>query len=163
MRVIRAAALSALLAMALVHATPAQAASPSTGIISRAKPALSWKGGPFLLPRPVGCLGPSDPTCDYFFLRVNLEPGTEVEIKMTTPRGSPPSNAPIGSDDFDIYVWGPNDEILAEGATDSGNETIRFTHSHKLRNYVYEIEVVPFLVQPGTSYTARARAVQYTN
>jgi hypothetical protein len=105
-------------------------------------------------------MGPGDTTCDYFFLKLNLAPGSVVEIKMTTPR-STSGLAPIDGDDFDIYVWGPNDEIIASGATDSGNESLKFTHSQKLRNYVYEIEVVPFIVNPGSKYTAKATAVSY--
>ena len=138
----------------------AQAASPARGTLTFARPSVKWTGGPFLAPRPIGCMGPGDTTCDYFFLKVNLAPGSRIEIKLTTPR-STSGLAPIDGDDFDIYVWGPNDEILASGATDSGNESLTFTHSEKLKNYLYEIEVAPFIVNPGSRYTARATAVSY--
>ncbi len=136
----------------------AHAANPARGTLSPSQTSLKWKGGPFLAPRPIGCMGPGDTTCDYFFLKLNLAPGSEIQIKMTTPR-STSGLAPIDGDDFDIYVWGPNDEIIAEGATDSGNESLTFTHTQKLRNYVYEIEIVPFIVNPGSGYTARATVV----
>ncbi len=138
----------------------AHAASPARGTLTSAKPSLQWKGGPFLIPRPIGCLGPGDTTCDYFFLRVNLPPGAQIEIKLTTPR-STSGLAPVDGDDYDLYVWGPNDEILAASYDpESGNEAVRFRHTEKLRNYVYEVEVVPWMVNPGSGYTARARAIR---
>jgi len=152
------AAVAVLLAVAIAQG-PAYAANPARGAISQTRLSVQWKGGPFLAPRPIGCLGPGDSTCDYFFLKVNLARGSEIEIKMTTPR-STSGAAPLDGDDFDIYVWGPNDQILAEGATDSGNETLTFVHSAK-PGYSYEVEVVPFLVNPGSGYTARATALSY--
>lgn len=155
----RIAAAALLVTLVFVHG-PATAAQPERGTLTEARPSVRWSGGPFLVPRPVGCLGPGDSTCDYYFLRVGLAPGSEVEIKLSTARETS-GLAPVDGDDFDIYVWGPNDEIIAAGATSEGNESLTFVHTAKLRNYTYEIEVVPFLVTPGSSYTATASALGY--
>jgi hypothetical protein len=87
--------------------SPAEAASPASGTLSQASPAVSWTGGP-LTPSAAGCSGPDDSTCDNFKLTIVPPPGGAgftVRITLT----------PL--DDWDLNVFDPS----GSGEGSSGN------------------------------------------
>jgi hypothetical protein len=156
MRLARGIAVAAVLAGVVAPALPAGAASPASGTISPSHTSVTWSGGPFYVPRPVGCLV-NDPTCDRFFVRVALPAGTKIEVRLEATHPAHGGAAPISGDDYDVYVWGRNDDLIAESNTpDDGVERLIFTHVAGQGDVPYEIEVIPFMVAPGSTYSARA-------
>jgi hypothetical protein len=146
-----------LLALALVSvvvAGTAQAANPPSGTLSKSKKSLSWTGeftlsepNPYLMP---GCLaGTEDPICDHFFLKVNMRDGARVTITLPSPSATT---------DLDLFVFSPTGaEVGSSGNLIGQPESITFRHSGRFRNQPYEVQVVPFIVVPGTTYKATAR------
>jgi hypothetical protein len=140
----------------LAPALPVHAATPASGTISKGHTMVRWSGGPFYVPRPVGCLV-NDPTCDRFFVRVALPAGAKIEVRLDATNPARGGLAPAFGDDYDVYVWDRNDELIAESnKPNEGEERLIFTHEARQGDTPYEIEVIPFMVAPGSTYTARA-------
>ena len=149
MKRIGIAALGGLLAVLAVVPQGAQGAAPESGTLSRKTKSVTWTGGPFTTSNPVSCLGPSDPTCDHFLLRIGrLKKGTSVQIAIAAP----------AEDDYDLFVYAPDGSEAGTSAQGTGEvETVT------LANPVlgtYEVRVQPFLVTPGSSYDGVARLVK---
>jgi hypothetical protein len=166
-RVIRLVTAFALLS-SLALAAPVGAATPTAGALSSKQRIVRWSGGPYYVSRPVGCHVPylllkDDPTCDSFFLQVNLRAGAKIEVHLAAARPAKSSDgpAPVSGDDYDVYVWDSSGLVLfAEGRRiNEGVETVVFSHDPKRARGPYEIEVIPYLILPDSTYTARARVI----
>ncbi len=144
----------------MATAVPARGASPASGTVSREQRTVKWSGGPFYAPRPVGCLK-DDPTCDRFYVRVKLGHGAKISVRLVATNPATPNGpAPVSGDDYDLYVWSPQGALIAESnRPDDGDEALVFTYDAKYGDGAYEIEVIPFVVAPGSTYTASARAL----
>jgi hypothetical protein len=163
MSFVRTGALVALLSVPLAP-TAVEAATPRSGVLSTAQPSVTWSGGPFVVPSVTVCLlhaVATDPTCDYFYLNVDLGNGAEVRVQLKPSMAAEGSGFPlINGDDYDIYVWSPEGDVVAKAEEAGlGNETVTFIHSARFRNRPYEIEVIPYLVRPGSRYTGTATAL----
>jgi hypothetical protein len=150
-------AVIALIAAVLLLATPgAHAATPSSGELNYGVQQVSWSGGPFYAPRPVACLDDTI-SCDRFYLRVALPPQTKIRVQLVADQPSQGGLAPLDGDDYDLYVMGPDNEVIAESAQpDQGTEALTFEQTAALQNYEYKIEIVPYLILPGSTYKASA-------
>lgn len=142
-----------VLALALVSTVvsgTAQAATPPEGKLSKSRKTLSWTGT-FTLSEPNslgGCLlGTDDPICDHFFLKIDLPDGARIRIDLPTPSATT---------DLDLYVYSPNGTEVASSGGFLVNERAEFRHSGRFRNKPYEVQIVPWLVTPGTTYKAKA-------
>jgi hypothetical protein len=145
-------ALTAVVATVLtVAASGALGASPSSGTISMTSPTASWTGGPFIASNPVGCVaGSSDPTCDSYFLTVDRPENTKkyrVEVIVKTANTA---------DDFDVFVYDADgnevDSSTNSGTPPNGERAI-ITDT---QDATYEVQVQPWLVDPGATYQAQA-------
>jgi hypothetical protein len=140
----------------VVSTVPAGAATPATGTISKTKKTISWTGS-FTVSEPVsalvteGCIGgATDPICDHFALKVDL--GEGARIRVTLPVGLP--------NDMDIFVFSPKGALVASSGNLPGeSEKAEFVHHAEFRKKPYEVQIVPYLVVPGTTYKATATAV----
>ena len=136
----------------LVSVGTAQAATPSSGTLSKKVKSVKWTGS-FTLsqPNPAGdCVGgESDPICDHYMLKVNLGDGARIRIDLPTPNGQT---------DIDFYVYSPAGSLVASSGNLIGtNEFAEFRHSGRFKGKSYEVRIVPFIVVPGTSYAAAAK------
>lgn len=159
-----------------VFALPAEAASPGSGTISKAKRSVTWKGAEdvsFMFPDPVvGVVNPGcdsqigEEACDHFALRVTLGDTALVEVKITTPNpcsrgcsfvnGEPP---PVFGDDYDLFVYDANGAEVAKSTTAAGYETLRFKHKKRFNGKPYDVAVLPWAVSPGSTYKGSAKAI----
>jgi hypothetical protein len=140
-------------------ATPSWAASPASGTLSKAKKQITWKGGPFAAsfttPDPIiGC--PGVDACDHFALKADLGEGSRIKITLRTPNPAVEADPLRPYDDYDVYVYAADGSEVAHQITANGNETLTFTHKARWRNKPYDISVDPWLVQPGSTFTATA-------
>src|SRR5918992_2671440 len=138
-----------LVAVAAAALLPGAATSavPASGTISPASTSVSWTGGPAAVSNPSGiCVGGVDLTCDRFLLTIT-PPATgtySVEIKLNTPNSS---------DDWDLFVRGP-DGTSASSTSPAGNsETVRLNNPAAGTWNVY---ANPWLVDTGSTYNASA-------
>ncbi len=150
MRFVRAA-VAGLIVLAVLS-QPANAATPASGTLSKKLKIVKWTGS-FTLSEPdslTGCLGgATDPICDHFLLKVDLGDGARVRIDLP---------APDAVSDVDLYVYAPTGSEVGSSANAFGtNERVEFRHSGRFRNKVYEVRIMPWLVVPGTSYSATAK------
>lgn len=138
----------ALAAICVLLSGTAQAATPASGTLSKSKKSVKWSGT-FTLSEPVNeCLGPTDPICDHFMLKIDLKDGSRVRIVLP---------APSPATDIDFYVYAPNGALVASSGNLIGEaESAEFRHSARFNKKVYEVRVSPYLVPPGTTYTATA-------
>ena len=138
----------ALAAICVLVSGTAQAADPASGTLSKSKKSVKWSGT-FVLSEPVNeCLGPDDPICDHFMLKIDLKDGSRVRIVLPAP-------SPVT--DIDFYVYAPNGALVASSGNFPGEaESAEFRHSARFNKKMYEVRVNPYLVPPGTSYTATA-------
>lgn len=155
-------ALAVLFAVTLA-ASPALASTPHEGTITAKNRSVKWSGGPFFVSKPVGSCITIDVTCEQYLLHVNLRPGTTIKVQLTPAKPAKPccaGPAPASGDDYDLYVWDPDGGIIAEShRNNEGVETVYFRHSAAHAKEGYEIEVVPFMVAPGSTYTGSARVL----
>lgn len=155
----RVAALVAFLVAGIVIQLPGRAAIPATGILDSSNSTAPWSGS-FLASvptlTPVGCAGPADPSCDHFFLTVDLPHNTLINVAVSTP---PSANEDIQPNDVDLYVYAPDGlTALASSAAPHGQETLTFNHNAiAYGTGPYEIRVQPWLVEPNTPYDGVAR------
>lgn len=124
----------------------AGAAEPASATVSKQQD-VTWTGGPFVAPNPVGCANELDPSCDHFFLEVDARNGTHVAVAITT-------EDPAGND-FDLAVYAYDGTLLANSTTATGSESLVFEHLEAYGG-PYEVRVQPWLVTPGTSYEGAA-------
>jgi hypothetical protein len=138
----------ALLAICVLVSGTAQAANPAKGTLSKSKKSVKWSGS-FTLSEPVNeCLGPDDPICDHFMLKVDLKDGSRVRIVLPSPDATT---------DIDFYVYAPNGALVANSGNLIGEpESAEFRHSARFNKKEYEVRVSPYLVVPGTTYEAMA-------
>lgn len=143
--------LVAALAGMVIQGT-AQAADPPSGTLSKSKKTVKWTGS-FVAsqPSPVeGCLGgSSDPICDHFLLTVNMPEGTRIVVSL------PP---PSATTDLDLFVYAPNGGLVGTSGNLPGEpEVVEFRHSKRYAGKPYEVLIRPWIVVPGTAYSATAK------
>jgi hypothetical protein len=152
MKLIRALALVTIV-LGLVGSTTAEAATPSSGTLSKKSRMVKWSGSFTLMePDPVGNCelgGSTDPICDHFMLKVNLPDGARVRVDLPVPNSAT---------DMDLYIYNASGaEVGSSGNLPGNNEFVEFRHSARFTNKPYEVRVVPWIVAPGTTYTATAK------
>jgi hypothetical protein len=136
----------------IVVTSTAQAADPPSGTLSKSKKSVKW-GGTFVAPEPSpveGCLGgSSDPICDHYLLKVNLPEGTRIRVDLP---------APSAATDLDLFVYTSTGGLIGTSGNLPGEaEFIEFRHSKRYTNKPYEVLIRPWIVVPGTAYTATAK------
>ena len=142
-RWISAALLAAVAAAGL--ATTLTGAEPAEGAISSEQPSVTWRGGPFTVPNPAGCVaGASDPTCDHFRLIVNAPNRSMFMVAIQIPEGA--------GDDFDLFVYYPDGTEAASSASSGGRESVVVEHRTDRGTGPYEVRVQPWLVTGGGTY-----------
>ena len=140
----------------------ASAATPATGSVN-AFAGTSWQGKQFVVTNPTslvtGQVGEGnadcsnslvygiDQSCDVFQLVVS-PPATgnylvEIAIANTTE-----------GDDFDLYVYDANGDMVGLSAGETGNERVGLSN---LPAGTYDVVAAGWLVVPGNSYTGTAR------
>lgn len=139
------------LALMLVAATAASAATPSEGTLANKKDEVEWKGGPFFVTNPAACVGASDPTCDHF--RLNVE--NEKSLKRILVAIAPDEG--FDGDDYDLFVYDPAGNLLASATQPDGFESVVFEPNGSDH---YEVRVQPWLVSPGSTYSGVAMATR---
>ena len=156
MSMIRSAAALALAALPLF---PLLAASPEAGSISGNNDEATWTGGPFYVSNPATTAGavkqvPCDlgqPSCDSFRLTVDAR-GSVKEILIAIAPA-----AGFEADDYDLHVYNDQGVRVAEDADEDGFESV--VVSATLSSY-YDVRVQPYVVMPGSSYSAAAQPVR---
>jgi hypothetical protein len=139
------------LAIAALFTATAYAAEPGSGTVSKGKRTANWTGGPFTasVPNQLGCIGPSDPTCDAFALTVDVRPGSRFAVAITTA---------AVDDDYDLYVYYPDGTEAGRSANSGGNESVVIEHTTLHGSGPYAVRVLPFSVAIGSTYDGVARA-----
>lgn len=143
MRSFRRAVLAggALAATALL-ANPAFAATPSSSEIGGGRPTVTWTGRTTLPAGGVYCLSSTDPVCDNFFLDATSTGNVTVTV-----------NAPAG-DDWDIVVYDADGAVLGTSSEQgTANDKVTFP---VVAGGEYEVDIAPFLVLSGGSYSGKA-------
>ena len=136
-------AVAATLAVALAgYSLVSSAAEPSEGTISSTRDEVAWRGGPFPVPNPAGCLGPSDPTCDHFILRIDNPGVKRVLVAIAPDQG-------FEDDDYDLFVYDDRGALVGSNADGDGFESVVFENTGAP---FYEVRVQPFLVDAGSTY-----------
>jgi hypothetical protein len=141
-----------ILAVAVSLAAPAAwAAQPGSGTVAPPNVSASWMGGPYTLgvPNQLGCLTPSNPTCDAFALTVNLTLGYRFVVAIQSE---------IEGDDYDLYVYYPDGTEAGRSANAGGSESVVIAHTNLHGSGPYKVRVLPFEVTSGSTYQAIARA-----
>lgn len=141
-----------ILAMAVTLTAPAaDAAQPSSGTVAPPNVSASWTGGPYTVgvPNQLGCLTPSDPTCDAFALTVNLTLGYRFVVAIKSE---------IEGDDYDLYVYYPDGTEAGRSANAGGNESVVIEHTNLHGSGPYQVRVLPFTVTSGSTYQGIARS-----
>ncbi|HEX9940730.1 MAG TPA: sialidase family protein [Thermoanaerobaculia bacterium] len=149
------------LGFALV-ASAAWAATPASGTVSTTSSA-SWQGKTFPVSNPTslvtGIVGEgnidcgngisytADPSCDIYQLTVAppLSGLYLVEIGI---------QAAGAADDFDLYIYDANSNLVGIAATGSGNERVALS---QLPAGTYQVVVGAWLVDVNSTYSASAR------
>lgn len=135
------------------------AASPENGSITSNRDEVTWSGGPFYVSNPATTAGavkevPCDlgqPSCDTFRLSMDARGGVkEILIAIAPAPG-------YEADDYDLHVYNDQGLRVAEDADEDGFESV--VVSATLSTY-YDIRVQPYLVMPGSSYSAVAQPVR---
>ncbi len=144
-----------LLAFAVLFIAPAvQAAQPSSGTLNNGNQNVTWTGGPYAapgVPNQLGCVSPSNPTCDAFNLTVNLPAGRRFAVAITSE---------IAGDDYDLYVYYPDGTEAARSANAGGNESLVVEHTNTHGSGPYAVRVLPFAVTDGSTYQGVAQATR---
>ena len=145
--------LNVLVVAALFAATAAHAAQPSSGTVAPPNVSAQWTGGPYTLgvPNQLGCLTPSNPTCDAFALTVNLPSGGGYRFVVAI-------TSEIEGDDYDLYVYYPDGTEAGRSANAGGNESVVIEHTSLHGSGPYKVRVLPFTVTAGSTYQGVARS-----
>lgn len=135
----------------LFIATNVHAAQPGSGTVAPPNVSATWTGGPYTVgvPNQLGCLTPSNPTCDAYSLQVNLTPGYRFVVAVASE---------IAGDDYDLYVYYPDGTEAGRSANTGGNESVVIKHSTAHGTGPYQVRVLPFSVTSGSTYEGVARA-----
>ncbi len=135
----------------LFIATNAHAAQPSSGTVAPPNISATWTGGPYTVgvPNQLGCVSPSNPTCDAFSLQVNLTLGYRFVVAISSE---------IAGDDYDLYVYYPDGTEAGRSANSGGNESVVIKHTNTHGSGPYQVRVLPFSVTSGSTYEGVARA-----
>jgi Metallo-peptidase family M12B Reprolysin-like len=146
--IIRIAALLLLAGIPAVYA-----ADPSAGTVSKGKRTATWSGGPYTVgvPNQLGCLTPSNPTCDAFALTADIKPGASFAVAITSA---------ILDDDYDLYVYYPDGTEAGRSANAGSNESVVITHTTLHGSGPYAVRVLPFAVASGSTYQGVARSTK---
>jgi len=146
----------AVVLLAALFVTTAQAAEPNFGTLSKGSKTTAWTGSsPTGLPVPnqAGCLGPNDPSCDGFSLTVNLKEGARFAVAITTQ---------IEGDDYDLFIYFPDGSEVARSATASGNEAVVVENTAAHGVGPYQVRVLPYSVSSGSAYQGIASKTRDT-
>jgi hypothetical protein len=157
-------AVAAVLAALVAGAVPADAASPSGGTLSKTKRALTWAGMThnYAIPWPDPVLFCTDGQCDHFKLKVNMGDGARIKVSIkASSSGLELAQVVAGPNDYDLYLYDPNGNQVAESADADGNESFTFTHKARFRNKTYDVMVSPWIVLPGTTYKGTISTVKF--
>lgn len=135
----------------------AGAATPANGNLDGNRAEATWTGGPFVVPNPATTGGavkqvPCDlgqPVCDSFRLVVsgNIQ---QVLVAIAPAAG-------FETDDYDLYVYNDKGLQIANDADGDGYESAIFAHDGSA---YYDVRVQPYIVNPGSSYSAVAQPVR---
>src|SRR5712691_2294711 len=134
-------------------ANSALAASPASGTISPASPTSSYTGGPFssinqtnqVDSAAIVCSAAS-PCDDYALSISSLDPTNTYKFRVVvgwTDKATPTSS----HNDFDLYVYDANGNVVQSSATSANPETVEVT----VKTNTYKIRVLPFDVNTGPS------------
>ena len=134
---------AATLAVGMAGVAPADAATPSEGSLGGKSKTVTWTGSA-TVSNPAVCVGPADPTCDHFFLNINIRHNQDVLIAISGQNET---------DDWDLFVFGPDGNQVAASATPSSSEQVFIDGEPAGR---YEVRVQPFMVAPGAAYDGLA-------
>ena len=140
-----------LCSVGLLIAMVGFASTPSSGTLTDSSAAVTWTGGPFVVPNasaqagsgPV-CTG-SGQDCDDFTLHVNVT--TDATKKVRVEVGWPVTTA-----DFDVYIYKTDGTTLVTSSASSADPEVCFLDA-KPGDYI--VRIVPF-APAGQSYTATA-------
>jgi hypothetical protein len=99
----------------------------------------------------LGCLTPSNPTCDAFALTVNLPSGGGYRFVVAI-------TSEIAADDYDLYVYYPDGTEAGRSANAGGNESVVIEHTSLHGSGPYKVRVLPFTVTSGSTYQGVARS-----
>jgi hypothetical protein len=165
---------------AVVASVPAaNAATPKTGTLNKKVRALTWKGGPFNGPQPTGDAqtvtgglvqtacpqGKNDTNCDHFYLKVDMGSRSLIKISMTCSASGleilQTGGLLSSPNDFDLYLYGPDGNEVAESASGGCHESVTFSVTKSFRNKPYEVRIAPYDVLPGATYQAKATTLRY--
>jgi hypothetical protein len=148
--------LVAILTLGILSVT-AGAATPESGNLDGQRAEATWTGGPFVVPNPSTTGGavkqvPCDlgqPVCDSFRLTVsgNVQ---QVLVAIAPAAG-------FETDDYDLYVYNAAGVQIANDAGADGYESTVFNHDGSA---YYDVRVQPYIINPGSSYSAVAQAVR---
>lgn len=144
-----------LMSVVLLFVPSVQAAEPGSGTIQNGNTTAQWMGGPYTvgIPNQLGCIGPSDPTCDAFALTVNLQPGRRFAVAIASE---------IVGDDYDLYVYYPDGTEAARSANAGSAESVVIAHTALHGTGPYQVRVLPFTVTGGSTYQGVVRATRET-
>lgn len=160
---------TATIALTLLGQVAAHAATPQTGTISKSKKSLSWTGGPFTVSYmdysgATTCEPPAESMCDHFALKVNLGNGALIDIRVKTASPNTQGGVqPVQGDDYDLYVYAPDGTLVAESASEAGNEKLTFRHRARYGGKAYDVAVKPWAVLPGSTYNGVVKAITVGN
>jgi hypothetical protein len=157
-------AVAAVLMVLIVGAFPADAAAPAGGTLSKTKQSLSWTGASYnyAIPWPDPILFCTDAQCDHFKLKVNMGDGARVKVSIkASSSGLEVAQVVAGPNDYDLYLYDPNGNQIADSADSDGNESFTFTHKARFRNKTYDVMVSPWIVLPGATYKGTITTVKF--
>lgn len=135
----------------LVPAPAAFAAQPSSGQVAPPNISATWTGGPYTvgIANQLGCVTPSNPTCDAFALNVNLPLNYRFAVAIKSD---------IAADDYDLYVYYPDGTEAARSANSGPSESLVIVHTDQHGTGPYQVRVLPFSVTSGSTYQGVARS-----
>jgi hypothetical protein len=145
--------------LALSLAVTACGSSPGSGDLVKEAGASdryteSWSGGPFTASNPVvnqdpvrACPaeGSGTPVCDYH--RITPAAGVKNIVVAIKP------NEGFEADDYDLWVYDDQDQLVGAQATGGGNESTLFPHNGSA---YYEVRVQPYTVGIDSGYSGVA-------
>ncbi len=155
---------AAVLVALVGGAEPTDAASPSGGTLSKTKKTLTWTGATnnYAIPWPDPVLFCTDENCDHFKLKVNMGDGARIKVSIrASSSGLEVAQVVAGPNDYDLYLYDPNGNQIAESADEDGNESFTFTHKARFRNKTYDVMVSPWIVLPGATYKGTISTVKF--
>jgi len=144
-----------LASLALLLPTAGAAATPTGGTVSPLTPTARWTGGPFVASNPAGCVSTLDPSCDTFALTINPPASGNYTVDIVVSTAAP------NDDDYDVYVYSPSG-ARAGSSTNGGTPPEKVTLDNPAAG-TYTVQVQPWLVTPGATYSAVATLTTSTS